>query len=72
MRVLPERHDDQGDGAAGAHRFADRRRNQRGVYDVGSFGASLPLRKLHRDYPGRAARRSHGEGEVRMNRSKKT
>ena len=49
----------------GARRHADRRRNQRGVYDVGPIGASVPLRKLHRDHRGRAARRhGHGEREV--------
>ena len=38
-------------------RDADRRRDQSGVYDLGSVGASLPLRKLHRDHRGRPARR---------------
>ncbi len=65
VRLLPERHDDQGHRAAGARRLADCRGNQRSVHDVGSIGASVPLRKLHRDHRSRAARRhGHGEGEV--------
>ena len=65
VRLLPERHDDQGDRTAGARRHADRRGNQRGVHDVGSVGASVPLRKLHRHHRSRAARcHGHGESEV--------
>ncbi len=65
VRLLPERHDDQGDRAAGARRHADRRGNQRGVHHFRSVAASLPLRKLHRHHRSRAARRhDHGEGEV--------
>ena len=44
------------------HRHADRRRDQRGIHDFGSVGASVPLRQLHRHHRGRAARR-HGHGE---------
>ena len=62
VRLLPKRHDDQGDGTVGARRLAYRRRNQSRLYDVGAFGASLPLRKLHRDYRGRATRR-HNYGK---------
>ena len=40
-------------------------RNQRGLHHVGSVGASVPLRKLHRHHRSRAARRhGHGEREV--------
>ena len=64
VRLLPERHDDQSDRAAGASGHADCRGNQRGVHDIGSIGASVPLRKLHGNYRSCAARR-HGNGEGR-------
>ena len=35
VRILPERHDDQGDRAAGKHSESDRRRNQGGVHHFG-------------------------------------
>src|SRR5512142_1594349 len=67
VRLLSKRHDDQGHRTVGARRFTHRFRDQSRIYDLGSFGASLPLRKLHRDYPGCAARRD-GNGRHAMNR----
>ena len=44
---------------------SDRSRDQRGVHDLGTFGAFVPLRKLHGHHRSRTAGcHSHGEGEV--------
>src|SRR5690349_19611706 len=67
VRVLPKRNDDQGDRVAGAGAEPDRGADQGGVYDLGSFGASLPVWKLHRNHRSSAAReRGDGAREIVM------
>ena len=64
VRLLPERHDDQGHRAARGDADADRRADQDRVHER-AVAAPVPLRQLLGDPRGRAARgHPHGEGEV--------
>ena len=65
VRLLPERHDDQGDGTARGHARPDGRSDQERVHER-AVAASLPLRHVLRDPRRRAARGHHHEGQVAM------
>ena len=65
VRLLPERHDDQGDRTARKQSQPDRGANQRGLHHVRAVAESVPLRNLRRDHRSRTTcRHDHGEGEV--------
>ena len=64
VRLLPERHDDQGHRTARSDALPDGRPDQDGVHER-AVAAPVPLRHLLGDRRGRAARgHAHGEGEV--------
>ena len=65
MRLLPERHDDQGYGTARKQSQSDGDANQRSLHHIRAVAESVPLRNLRRDHGSRTTRRhDHGEGEV--------
>ena len=65
MRILPERHDDQGNRTARKQSESDSGANQSGLHHVRRVAESVPLRNLRRHHGSRTTRRhDHGEREV--------